>query len=82
MEFIKHLGITKAVKVAETFLRFSLVGFFCCCFVSFLSLICSFHIDYFFYSNLLRPAGVGLQDAVFTFKVYRAEDLPQSKLIR
>ena len=27
MEFIKHLGITKAVKVAETFLRFSLVGF-------------------------------------------------------
>ncbi|RMX57790.1 hypothetical protein pdam_00006779 [Pocillopora damicornis] len=28
-------------------------------------------------ANLLRPAGVGLQDAVFTFKVYRAEDLPQ-----
>lgn len=81
MEFIKHLGITKAVKVAETFLRFSLVAFFSC-FVSFLSLICSFHIDFFFYSNLLRPAGVGLQDAVFTFKVYRAEDLPQSKLIR
>lgn len=81
MEFNKHLGITKAVKVAEIFLRFSLVVFFSC-FFSFLSLNCSFHIDYFFYSNLLRPAGVGLQDAVFTFKVYRAEDLPQSKLIR
>ena len=81
MEFIKHLGITKAVKVAETFLRFSWIAFFSC-FVSFLSLIFSSHMDYFFHSNLLRPAGVGLQDAVFTFKVYRAEDLPQSKLIR
>ncbi|XP_067038375.1 myoferlin-like isoform X1 [Acropora muricata] len=28
-------------------------------------------------ANLLRPAGVGLQDGVFTLKVYRAEDLPQ-----
>ncbi|XP_022792965.1 dysferlin-like [Stylophora pistillata] len=28
-------------------------------------------------ANLLRPTGVDLQDAVFTFKVYRAEDLPQ-----
>ena len=31
------------------------------------------------YSNLLSPAGVGLQDAVFTLNVYRAEDLPQSE---
>ena len=31
------------------------------------------------YSNLLSPAGVGLQDAVFTLYVYRAEDLPQSE---
>lgn len=31
------------------------------------------------YSNLLSPAGVGLQDAVFTLFVYRAEDLPQSE---
>ena len=30
-------------------------------------------------SNLLSPAGVGLQDAVFTLNVYRAEDLPQSE---
>ncbi|KAJ7336518.1 hypothetical protein OS493_011728 [Desmophyllum pertusum] len=28
-------------------------------------------------ANLLRPTGVGLQEAVFTLKVYRAEDLPQ-----
>lgn len=28
-------------------------------------------------TNLLSPAGVGLQDAVFTLNVYRAEDLPQ-----
>ena len=34
----------------------------------------------FFHRNLLRPAGVGLQDAVFTLKVYRAEDLPQSEM--
>ena len=31
------------------------------------------------HSNLLSPAGVGLQDAVFTLNVYRAEDLPQSE---
>lgn len=34
----------------------------------------------FFHRNLLSPAGVGLQDAVFKLKVYRAEDLPQSEM--
>ena len=34
-----------------------------------------------FIRNLLRPTGVGLQEAVFTLRVYRAEDLPQSKLL-
>lgn len=43
-------------------------------------LFCILHQN-FFYRNLLRPTGVGLQEAVFTLKVYRAEDLPQSKLI-
>ena len=33
----------------------------------------------YLYRNLLRPAGVGLQDGVFTLKVYRGEDFPQSK---
>ena len=31
------------------------------------------------YRNLLRPSGVRLQAATMTVKVYRAEDLPQSK---
>lgn len=29
--------------------------------------------------NLLRPAGLSLRGARFTIKIYRAEDLPQSK---
>lgn len=29
--------------------------------------------------NLLRPAGLTLRGATFTIRVYRAEDLPQSK---
>lgn len=29
--------------------------------------------------NLLRPAGLSLRGARFTLKIYRAEDLPQSK---
>lgn len=29
--------------------------------------------------NLLRPAGLSLRGATFTLRIYRAEDLPQSK---
>lgn len=35
-------------------------------------------VGYFFLSNLLRPAGVQLQPATFTLKLYRAEDIPRS----
>lgn len=38
--------------------------------------ICSF----IFYSNLLCPAGVMLRPGMFSLKVYRAEDIPQSKI--
>lgn len=31
-------------------------------------------------SNLLRPAGVQLQPATYTVKIYKAEDVPRSKL--
>ena len=34
----------------------------------------------FLFSNLLQPSGVMLRPAVFSLKVYRAEDIPQSKL--
>ena len=38
------------------------------------------HLTFFFFlSNLLMPVGVTRQSAVFTLKVYQAEDLPQSK---
>ena len=47
----------------------------------FVLLICLIFTDYVCHRNLLRPTGVGLQEAVFTLKVYRAEDLPQSKII-
>ena len=30
-------------------------------------------------SNLLRPAGVQLQPATYTVKIYKAEDVPKSK---
>lgn len=33
---------------------------------------------HFSLSNLLRPAGVQLQPATFTLKLYRAEDIPRS----
>lgn len=33
-------------------------------------------------SNLLQPSGVMLRPAVFSLKVYRAEDIPQSKITR
>lgn len=29
--------------------------------------------------NLLRPAGLSLRGAVFTVRIFRAEDLPQSE---
>lgn len=31
------------------------------------------------FRNLLQPSGVMLRPAVFSLKVYRAEDIPQSK---
>lgn len=31
--------------------------------------------------NLLRPAGLSLRGATFTLRIYRAEDLPQSKWV-
>ena len=34
----------------------------------------------FYFSNLLMPVGVTRQSAVFTLKVYHAEDLPQSEI--
>ena len=34
---------------------------------------------FLFRSNLLRPSGVTLQPALFSLKVFMAEDLPQSK---
>lgn len=34
----------------------------------------------FLFSNLLQPSGVMLRPAVFSLKVYRAEDIPQSEL--
>lgn len=37
-----------------------------------------FILSFFFFSNLLRPAGVQLQPATFTLKLYRAEDIPRS----
>ena len=36
-------------------------------------------IRLFFTSNLLQPSGVMLRPAVFSLKVYRAEDIPQSE---
>ena len=36
----------------------------------------------FLISNLLQPSGVMLRPAVFSLKVYRAEDIPQSEYIR
>ena len=35
----------------------------------------------FDFSNLLMPLGVTRQSAVFTLKVYHAEDLPQSEWV-
>ena len=34
---------------------------------------------FFFTSNLLQPSGVMLRPAIFSLKVYRAEDIPQSE---
>ena len=31
-------------------------------------------------SNLLRPAGIRLQSGTLSIKIYRGEDMPQSKL--
>ena len=36
-------------------------------------------IRLFFTSNLLQPSGVMLRPAIFSLKVYRAEDIPQSE---
>jgi len=42
---------------------------------------CSFsNFIIYFFRNLLQPSGVMLRPAVFSLKVYRAEDIPQSKL--
>ena len=37
---------------------------------------------FFFDSNLIQPPGMMLRPAVFSLRVFRAEDIPQSKFLQ